>query len=68
MPKKPKFKPEITRVKLNPEQAVLYCECYNLRTRRGHTPHLEGFTICYQTPWVKSNIGWCTRLSFSASS
>ncbi len=29
MPRKPKFKPEITRVKLNPEQAVLSCSCYN---------------------------------------
>ncbi len=28
MPKK-KFKPVITRVKLNPEQAVLSCECYD---------------------------------------
>ncbi len=26
---KPKFKPIITRVKLNPEQAVLQCTCYN---------------------------------------
>jgi hypothetical protein len=30
MPKKPKFKPEITRVKLNPEQAVLTCSCYSM--------------------------------------
>ena len=29
MPRKPKFKPVITRVKLNPEQAVLSCDCYN---------------------------------------
>ena len=29
MPRKPKFKPEITRVKLNPEQAVLSCGCYS---------------------------------------
>ena len=29
MTRKPKFKPEITRVKLNPEQAVLFCACYN---------------------------------------
>ncbi len=29
MGRKPKFKPEITRVKLNPEQAVLTCFCYN---------------------------------------
>jgi len=28
MPKKPKFKPNITKVKLNPEQAVLACSCY----------------------------------------
>jgi hypothetical protein len=27
--KKKKFKPVITRVKLNPEQAVLTCNCYN---------------------------------------
>jgi hypothetical protein len=29
MAKKPKFKPVITRVKLNPEQAVLACACYS---------------------------------------
>lgn len=28
MPRKQKFKPSITRVKLNPEQAVLSCICY----------------------------------------
>ena len=28
MPKKPKFRPKITRIKLNPEQAVLTCSCY----------------------------------------
>jgi hypothetical protein len=26
---KPKFNPIVTRVKLNPEQAVLACSCYN---------------------------------------
>ena len=29
MKKKPRFNPEITRVKLNPEQAVLFCQCYS---------------------------------------
>ncbi|GAH12080.1 unnamed protein product, partial [marine sediment metagenome] len=29
MSRKPKFNPEITRVKLNPEQAVLQCDCFN---------------------------------------
>lgn len=28
MSRKPKFKPEIARVKLNPEQAVLSCGCH----------------------------------------
>ena len=28
MPRKPKFEPEITQVKLNPEQAVLVCSCH----------------------------------------
>jgi hypothetical protein len=28
--RKPKFKPTVTRVKLNPEQAVLSCDCYNI--------------------------------------
>ena len=30
MSKKLRFKPEITRVKLDPEQAVLNCACYDL--------------------------------------
>jgi len=30
MPRKLKFRPRISRVKLNPEQAVLSCNCYDL--------------------------------------
>jgi len=30
---KKKFKPNIRKVILNPEQAVLTCECYDLDTR-----------------------------------
>ena len=29
MGRKPKFKPEIRRIKLNPEQAVLHCQCWD---------------------------------------
>ncbi len=29
MEKKPEFNPEVTRVKLNPEQAVLACDCFD---------------------------------------
>ncbi|MCD6134700.1 MAG: hypothetical protein J7J25_04245 [Candidatus Omnitrophica bacterium] len=28
MGRKPKFRPRVTRIKLNPEQAVLWCTCY----------------------------------------
>jgi hypothetical protein len=35
MSKKPKFKPRITRVKLNPEQAVLACDCFDNNTLMG---------------------------------
>ncbi len=30
MPRKPKFRPVIMSVKLNPEQAVLSCTCYDV--------------------------------------
>ena len=28
MSRRPRFKPELTRIKLNPEQAVLSCSCW----------------------------------------
>lgn len=42
MPKKQKFNPEITRVKLNPEQAVLACSCYGTARHMFDTPHYYG--------------------------
>jgi len=33
MPKKFKFKPVITRIALNPEQAVLACTCYDVGSK-----------------------------------
>ncbi|MCM8774082.1 MAG: hypothetical protein NC820_05045 [Candidatus Omnitrophica bacterium] len=35
MIRKPKFKPQVLRVKLNPEQAVLDCNCYDVETKAG---------------------------------
>lgn len=43
---KPKFKPVITRVKLNPEQAVLSCTCFS-----------EGYTQPSQGP-ARNNPAW----------
>lgn len=39
MSKKAKFKPEISRIKLNPEQAVLTNRCYNVAH---HSRHVSG--------------------------
>lgn len=33
MSRKPKFRPRITRIKLNPEQAVLVCDCWDKGSR-----------------------------------
>jgi len=37
MSRKPKFRPEIRRIKLNPEQAVLFCACYSQGKRYSGT-------------------------------
>ncbi len=34
MPRKPKFKPVLTRIELNPEQAVLTCDCFSNASKR----------------------------------
>ena len=49
--KKTKFKPRITRVKLNPEQAVLSCACYDvgmqINIKSGGPPPLGGACAAY---------------------
>jgi len=45
MAPKPKFRPKITRVKLNPEQAVLTCNCYSTGIIGDDIP--GGYTGCY---------------------
>ena len=42
MSKKLKFKPEITRVKLDPEQAVLNCSCYDIGLQAVYTSQAQG--------------------------
>ena len=49
MSRKPKFNPEITRVRLNPEQAVLLCDCYD----QGQT----GTGAPGTGPYCKSGVG-----------
>ena len=51
--RKPKFRPRITRIKLNPEQAVLFCECFSGGRRSTHfhsysnIPCTTSIHICY---------------------
>lgn len=51
MLRKPKFKPEVTRIKLNPEQAVLTCLCWDVGKigigRAGNEPGAQ--FACYQS-------------------
>jgi len=61
MAKKPKFNPEITRIKLNPEQAVLACSCYNTGNQAGANISSQRFQ-CRISP-SKSTVytfGWTT--------
>ena len=43
---KPKFNPIVTRVKLNPEQAVLACSCYNSNRAYSTTSRNNRAAIC----------------------
>lgn len=48
MKKKPVFKPVVTRVRLNPEQAVLACSCYNTewKLQSMGTSTMQNWTYC----------------------
>ena len=72
MPRKPKFRPRITRIKLNPEQAVLACSCWDAgvsccsSNSRTDNPiwYVLGCTPGYRTkthivgPCVNTTGGW----------
>jgi len=51
--RKMKFRPEITRVKLNPEQAVLSCSCYD--------SGVDYTTKVWSTNWDTSGVVACSR-------
>ncbi len=66
MPKKPKFKPVITRVKLNPEQAVLTCSCYDNDEISGGSE--TGFSVCvYANPRKKGEVACTTSPTVQSS-
>jgi len=52
--RKPKFKPQIARVKLNPEQAVLSCNCYSGGLRYWTLGGYSGYMACWGGRVVKT--------------
>jgi len=58
MGRKAKFNPEVTRIKLNPEQAVLSCSCSKNGKAVGASNTATGdyFTPCGKTA---SNVNFC---------
>lgn len=63
MDKKEKFKPEITKVELNPEQAVLSCSCYNFGFQPGSS--LDWNSVCVKGK-VKILVSSCDPSSVSS--
>ncbi|MFC1631809.1 hypothetical protein ACFL2I_04570 [Candidatus Omnitrophota bacterium] len=66
MPRKPKFKPIITRVKLNPEQAVLACACITTNMRRTDfaTAYFDGWMhMCQEFGDYKAPLYKCRGVS-----
>jgi hypothetical protein len=43
---KPKFDPVVTRIKLNPEQAVLACLCWSARRRGATATNSRAVVVC----------------------
>ena len=52
MSRRPKFRPRITRIELNPEQAVLQCDCVNTGRKPDMTQPVSN-TTCFVGPTGK---------------
>jgi hypothetical protein len=69
MPKKLKFKPAITRVKLNHEQAVLFCGCYNVGGIQTSGIDMTSYQACLSPPTLKqTSYGFCIHNPSQVSS
>jgi hypothetical protein len=60
MPRKLKFKPQITRVKLNPEQAVLLCPCFLYGYQNSGSSSNPINNICYLEGSSTKKADWTT--------
>jgi len=62
MPRKRKFRPRITKIKLNPEQAVLTCTCFDAAQRLSLVEEGTGYRALYM-PSILCQSG--TRATFA---
>lgn len=62
MPEKLKFKPTITKIKLDPEQAVLFCLCYTANAYSTAARLTPTFAYCLEGP-PKTNTNLMCRES-----
>jgi hypothetical protein len=66
MPKKPKFEPEIRKVKLNHEQAVLACSCFDIGRLPGGSWFDSDGAACMGGK--SSGTAWCSTVQHLVSS
>ena len=64
MAKKLKFKPIITQVRLNPEQAVAVCPCYDRGTYQTNNSKIGSRSWCYLAE--KGSFPLCCKSSTGA--
>lgn len=67
MTQRPRFKPLITKIKLNPEQAVLACSCWNTNLYLRSTGTNRTVATCIQNSRSTSAYARSTGASRSVS-
>jgi len=66
--RKPEFKPAVTRVKLNPEQAVLQCNCFaSGMASQTIMPEIAGTLACFAAPPKTEGLSSMTSMNSAFS-
>jgi uncharacterized FlgJ-related protein len=68
MTHKPKFNPVVTRVKLNPEQAVLACACYESGFTASRAARGSSGRVCTLNRPKRTIISWSATATSTAHS
>ncbi len=68
MSRRPKFNPEISRVKLNPEQAVLQCACFGATAKVWNSSANKGSSATFCNAGSGRTFGTKTQSSCAGTS